>query len=162
LSATVTLATALLLERCTNAPNHFCFSCISFRRNVIPTNSEADTSSSGRNPRSVDMRKADPSNRPNRPHISSDTQLSKNTGPKPKDQRPEETKSTVLRQTTRRDPIKPAPNFPRNQPPAPPATRPRNQQNVAAPSVKRCLVRASESRKRFFRPDRHFLENSYF
>ena len=65
---------------------------------MIPTNSEADTSSSGRNPGGVDMRKADPSNRPNRPHISSDTQLSKNTGRSPKTRKPKETKSTAWRQ----------------------------------------------------------------
>ena len=47
------------------------FVCFSLLRNRKPTNSEADTPSSGQNPKSVIYRRRSVENRPNRPHISS-------------------------------------------------------------------------------------------
>jgi hypothetical protein len=82
------------------------------------------------------MKEADPSNRPNRPHISSDTQFSKNVEPKPR--RQNQPRSTKIMW---RNPINAASISspePTNKPPKRPS-RPDHQHRVAAPPVKRCL-----------------------
>ena len=109
--------------------------------------SEADTTSSGRNPSSVDIQTLIHRHEPNRPHISSDTNFSKSVEAKP-------TGSAKLPSATRQSYLRYflPPHNPEHQPRHVP--RPNN---TSAPPVKGLLRLRPKSRKRFFSQNCNFI-----